>query len=113
MVTGKQQTEPTRLSPGRFVVHVRGDMDYDHAQQLKASLTAALSVAPEGWDVVVDLQHSSFCDSAGLNALLAARQEAVEEGRELVLAAPSHQMVRMLELTGSTRLFTLAPAVPA
>ncbi|MFI8521111.1 STAS domain-containing protein [Streptomyces sp. NPDC085481] len=93
------------------VVRVRGDMDLDHAEELRASLMAAVAEAPRGADIVVDLRHSSFCDSSGLNALLAARQEATESGHRLRLAAPSHQMVRLLELTGSMGLFVLGPAV--
>lgn len=34
----------------------------------------------------VDLRNSCFCDSAGLNALLAARQHARERGTHLMLA---------------------------
>ena len=80
-------------------------------EQLRASLATALSEAPEGSDVIVDLQNSSFCDSTGLNALLAAREEARNRGHHLLLATPSHQMIRLLELTGSADLFTLLPAV--
>ncbi|RSS58113.1 STAS domain-containing protein [Streptomyces sp. WAC06614] len=112
MATRNEHTLPT-ASPdaGPYVVRVSGDMDVDHAEQLTAALTVALSRAPRGADLVVDLCHSSFCDSAGLNVLLAARQRACTEGKHLVLAAPSHQMIRLLELTGAEDLFAFAPAV--
>ncbi|MFD7629301.1 STAS domain-containing protein [Streptomyces sp. NPDC059851] len=112
MGTGTEDADrlTTLLNSGRYVVRVSGDMDFDHAEQLDSSLTAALSRAEDGSDIVVDLQHSSFCDSAGLNALLTARRQALERGQRLVLAAPSHQMIRMLELTGSVDLFALVPA---
>ncbi|WP_430727702.1 STAS domain-containing protein [Streptomyces virginiae] len=87
-------------------------MDCEHDQQLRAMLMAAISRAPTHSDVLVDLRNSSFCDSAGLNALLDARQQARERGSKLMLAAPSHQMIRLVQLTGSMALFTLCPAVP-
>ncbi|MFD8637564.1 STAS domain-containing protein [Streptomyces sp. NPDC059533] len=113
MTIGKGDTDRRRTLPGQdpYVLRVSGDMDLDHADQLRASLDTALSEAPEGSDVIVDLQNSSFCDSTGLNALLAAREEARILGHRLLLAAPSHQMIRLLELTGSDGLFTLLPAV--
>ncbi|MGW6577478.1 STAS domain-containing protein [Streptomyces sp. NPDC054945] len=113
-MTSKEHTIPQAAlpGPGQPVVRVSGDMDFEHDQQLRAMLMAAISRAPTHSDVVVDLRNSSFCDSAGLNALLAARQQAREQGTKLMLAAPSHQMIRLLQLTGSMALFTLCPAVP-
>ncbi|MGW8765878.1 STAS domain-containing protein [Streptomyces sp. NPDC055815] len=86
-----------------------GEMDLEHAEELRASLRAALTSAPAGSDIVVDLQNSSFCDSSGLNVLLTARLWALERGQHLVLAAPSHQMIRILELTEADHLFTYIP----
>ncbi|MFF0474832.1 STAS domain-containing protein [Streptomyces sp. NPDC004284] len=112
-MTSKEHTVPPAAlsNAGHHTVRVSGDMDYKHAQQLHAMLMAAVTRAPAHCDVVVDLRNSSFCDSAGLSALLAARQQAREQGTRLVLAAPSHQMIRVLELTGSLELFTLCPTV--
>ncbi|MFE0580031.1 MULTISPECIES: STAS domain-containing protein [unclassified Streptomyces] len=94
------------------VVRVTGDMDLEHAGELRETLAAALSQAPEGAEVIVDLRNSSFCDSAGLNTLLEARRQAVQSGHVLRLAAPSHQLLRLLELTGSSGSFPLDASVP-
>ncbi|MFJ6577149.1 STAS domain-containing protein [Streptomyces sp. NPDC091368] len=101
----------TGSASGQSVVRVSGEMDFEHVRALTASLTAALEQAPPGADIVVDLRYSSFCDSSGLNALLAARRRALRRGQRLVLAAPSHQMIRLLERTHTDTLFTYAPAV--
>ncbi|GHG11305.1 STAS domain-containing protein [Streptomyces filamentosus] len=93
-----------------FVVRVAGDMDLEHAAGLRSLLLDGVARAPRGADVVVDLQNSSFCDSTGLTLLLAARQALRETGSRLTLAAPSHQMVRLLELTDCVGLFRLGPA---
>ncbi|WP_051794779.1 STAS domain-containing protein [Streptomyces sp. NRRL S-87] len=113
MTSGEDRTsQPTApRNAGPHVVRVSGEMDFDHAEQLGAMLAEAVDEAPDGSDIVVDLRNSSFCDSAGLNRLLGSRQRAQQAGHRLVLAAPSHQMVRMLELTETAALFPLIPAV--
>ncbi|MET8297607.1 STAS domain-containing protein [Streptomyces sp. NPDC001272] len=111
MISGKDPTdEPAARSARPVAVHVSGEMDHDHATQLGAMLRAALDEAPEGADIVVDLRNSSFCDSSGLNVLLTTQRLARASRHRIVLAAPSHQMVRVLQLTGSTDLFTLVSA---
>ncbi|MEV5973403.1 STAS domain-containing protein [Streptomyces sp. NPDC051921] len=93
------------------VVHVSGEIDLHHAGELENLITTALSDAQPSTKIVVDLSNSSFCDSAGLNALIRAREAALRTGHTLSLAAPSHQMLRLLELTGTAALFPLQPAV--
>ncbi|WP_328786292.1 STAS domain-containing protein [Streptomyces sp. NBC_00273] len=53
----------------------------------------------------VDCSRVSFCDSSALNALLAARLTAQEAGTVVRLAAPNHQLQRLLEMTGALPLF--------
>ncbi|MFC9593853.1 STAS domain-containing protein [Streptomyces sp. NPDC056944] len=110
MTTGAHHTcHPLPLAEA--VVHVRGEMDYGLASELlRASLLAALARVPSGSNLVIDLRNSSFCDSSGLNVLLAVRLRALKRGIHLVLAAPSHQMIRLLEFTESDDLFTYATA---
>ncbi|WP_051807394.1 STAS domain-containing protein [Streptomyces sp. NRRL F-2664] len=98
--------------PDPYVVPVRGDMDLDHAGALRETLAAALSWAARGAEVVVDLRNSSFCDSTGLNILLDARRTAALTGHVLRLAAPSHQLLRLLDTTDSSRSFPLDASVP-
>ncbi|WP_406864501.1 STAS domain-containing protein [Streptomyces sp. HUAS MG47] len=115
MTSEQEQTahpETDRRVPQNLVLRVSGEMDLDHSAELRTLLLDGVARAPHGTAVVVDLQNSSFCDSTGLNLLLAARELALETGKSITLAAPSHQMVRLLELTGSAGLFRLGPAVP-
>ncbi|MFG3042216.1 STAS domain-containing protein [Streptomyces sp. NPDC048330] len=108
MATGAEHAHP--LLPAEQVVRVSGEMDYGRASELlQASLLAALDETPSGSNLVVDLRNSSFCDSTGLNVLLEVRLRALNRGVHLVLAAPSHQMIRLLEFTGSDDLFTYVP----
>lgn len=95
------------------VVHVTGEIDIQHAGELEILITKALSDATLSTEIIVDLTNSSFCDSSGLNALIRAREAALRTGRTFSLAAPSHQMLRLLDLTGTARLFQLWPPVAA
>ncbi|MCB5179025.1 STAS domain-containing protein [Streptomyces antimicrobicus] len=91
------------------VVRPYGEMDVTRSQDFREVLLAALSADGPGREVVVDLQHLSFCDSAGLNALLDARARAEATGQRLSLAAPRGQFTRLLEITGTAHLFPITP----
>ncbi|WP_418959791.1 STAS domain-containing protein [Streptomyces tritici] len=98
-------TETDTRTEDPYVLGLRGDMDLHHADELRALLFAGIAQAPDGAEIVIDLRNSSFCDTTGLNVLLAARDEALDRGHSVRLAAPSHQMVRLLEITGRVGLF--------
>ncbi|MFD0355253.1 STAS domain-containing protein [Streptomyces sp. NPDC127110] len=94
------------------VVRPFGEMDIVRAHAFRQALLDALEAEPRPARVVVDLGHLSLCDSSGLNALLTARNLAVEHGQSVDLAAPSRQFLRLLEMTGALELFTITPTVP-
>ncbi|MFF6772265.1 STAS domain-containing protein [Streptomyces sp. NPDC012637] len=93
------------------VVHVSGELDIQHADKLEGLLAAALASAEPSTAIIVDLSNSSFCDSSGLNVLIRAREAGLRTGHTLSLAAPNHQMLRLLDLTGTAPLFPVGPAV--
>ncbi|MFJ4862309.1 MULTISPECIES: STAS domain-containing protein [unclassified Streptomyces] len=99
--------------PRQTVIHVAGEMDMDRAHVFRAELDAVIANASAGVEVVVDLSGLAFCDSSGLNALLAARQHAEESGHHLRLAGPSPQVTRLLEITGTIDLFPIGSVPPA
>jgi anti-sigma B factor antagonist len=68
----------------------------------------AAAVAGEGLpQVVVDMTGVEFCDSTGMNVLLAALRRARERGGELVLAAPRPAVRKILQVTGLESVFTV------
>ena len=101
---------PAGTPPTPGVVRVAGDLDMHHLEEVRSTLLRAIAEAPPGTEVLIDLVYSSFCDSSGLEALLTARQRALESGRTLRLGAPSHQMLRLMELTDTAWLFEMGPA---
>ncbi|MFE1344460.1 STAS domain-containing protein [Streptomyces sp. NPDC058757] len=92
---------------------VSGELDIHRAEEVRSTLLRAITEAPPGAEVIVDLLYSSFCDSSGLDALLTARRRAADSGHALRLRAPSHQMVRLLKSTDTADLFPMSPAPPA
>jgi len=92
------------------VVAVAGELDLDSAPALTSELTSAMDErAIEA--IVVDCQGMSFCDSTGLNALLAARLRAEGQGLAISLAAVPAATSRMFGITGADTVFQLYPDV--
>lgn len=88
------------------VVALAGEIDLYTAPRLQSELTGALSAAGPA-RIVVDMSAVDFCDSTGMNVLLAAHRLATERGGDLVLAAPRPAVRKILEVTGLQSVFTI------
>ncbi|MFJ7147204.1 STAS domain-containing protein [Streptomyces sp. NPDC100445] len=75
-----------------------GEMDYLTGPMFRTEFLDLL--ASGDTFVVLDVAGVPFCDSAGLNALLAAHRRAREIGTRLVLAAVPDQLRQLLRITG-------------
>ncbi|WP_185893960.1 STAS domain-containing protein [Streptomyces sp. WAC05950] len=101
-------TPPGVVIVGRTaVVRPVGEIDIDTAPSLSRALAHALTyVATSRADrIVADCSRVTFCDSSGLNALIAARLQAVEAGTTIGLSNPAPQLQRLLQMTGAAPLF--------
>jgi anti-sigma B factor antagonist len=85
---------------------VAGEIDLYTAPRLHGELVAALSV-DYPVRLVVDMSGVEFCDSTGMNVLLAAHRRAQEHGGELQLAAPRPGVRKILQVTGLESVFTV------
>jgi anti-sigma B factor antagonist len=97
----------TSRSQGEFVVlSVQGEIDLYTVPRLRHELTRVMA---DGGPVhlVVDLSGVDFCDSTGVNALLAAHREAQDSGGGLELAAPRPAVRKILQVTGLESVFTV------
>jgi anti-sigma B factor antagonist len=98
--------------PGNaYVVHVAGEIDMSHEEQLRAELHRAVEADAKG--IVVDLTECEFIDSSGIRALLLSREEAKpQDGSEaLAVAASSDQILRILEVMGLDQVILIKPTV--
>jgi anti-sigma B factor antagonist len=74
------------------------EIDVTNAPGAAAALAAVSGQSPEV--ITADLTATSFCDSAGIEALARASQLAATAGAELRLALGDSPVARILQLTG-------------
>jgi anti-sigma B factor antagonist len=82
---------------GQVVVHLRGELDMATAPALATCLERLCAAHPD--TVVVDASHLDFCDSSGLNVLIAYNRRAQQDGVHVLLRGPSDALRRLLEIT--------------
>ena len=88
------------------VISVSGELDLASSPALEVELERlAAGSAPL---VIVDLRELEFMDSTGLSVLVRAHQRAQESGQRFGLVNGSHQVKRLLSLTGVADRLTLA-----
>ncbi|MEU0374425.1 STAS domain-containing protein [Streptomyces sp. NPDC006283] len=75
------------------VVYVTGKLDVDTASRIRQALVEAIAGHER---VIIDLRRLSFCDCAGLSALIAARNAARHHGTTLTFRNPPRQLARLL-----------------
>jgi anti-anti-sigma factor len=79
-------------------------------QEGNAMFSVDLSIREGGGHVIVVLGGLEFIDSSSVAALARGRKLARHAGGDLLLAAPQHQVLRVLTLT---RLIDVFPSTPA
>ncbi|HWM11690.1 MAG TPA: STAS domain-containing protein [Solirubrobacteraceae bacterium] len=96
-------------SGGVTVLVLTGELDLAAAPVLRARVDAAAG----GRGLVVDLEQTTFVDSAVLKELLRARAELAAADAGLVLAGVSTPVRRLLDLTRTYELFEHVPDADA
>ena len=85
---------------------VAGEIDLYTAPRLHGELVTVLA-GDDPVRLVVDMSGVEFCDSTGMNVLLAAHRRAREHGGDLELAAPRPSVRKILQVTGLESVFTV------
>jgi len=89
------------------IVVLPAEIDIANAGLVRADLLAAASTGTPV--IIADLSRCSFCDCAGVAALLGAAAEAVLLGAQLRLVAKAGPVLRVFELVGLTCLVPVYP----
>jgi anti-sigma B factor antagonist len=101
----------TCLEQGTSTVVVAvGEIDLASSGRLWRELADALSVSAS---VIVDCTLITFCDSAGIAALMRAHQAARDTGVFFALAGMPDCLDRVLELAGLSAMLETFPTVAA
>src|SRR4051794_28781587 len=91
------------------VLHLRGELDSDTANQLHTVLADLLErPVPR---IVVDLTDLKFCDSVGLSAFITSKQVIAARGGWLSFAGANPFLTQLLETVGLSRYFAIFPEV--
>ena len=111
MRIGRQAGEPGRAAMRWRAIRMPAEVDVANAREAREALLAAIG---EGWAIVVaDLGDTSFCDCAGVAALMSACLYAAEAGAQLRVVARTRAVLRTLELTGITQVMPVYPDLAA
>lgn len=96
---------------GVLVVHVEGDVDTLTSPLLSSYLADQFETNPQV--LVLDLTCVQFLGSAGLAALIMAREEAGRRDTKLRLVSASHAVLRPLAATGLSGEFDIYESTAA
>jgi len=93
------------------VITLPAEIDLANAELVRQDLLSA--VAQGATRVIADMTATTFCDSAGIAALVRVVQRAAAHGSGLRLAASAPAVTRVLALTGVDKLIEVYPSVAA
>ncbi len=93
------------------VITLPEEIDISNSEQVREELLSLLNRGPAV--LIVDMAETTFCDSAGVNALVRAHRRATASDAEIRLVLTSRGVERVLAITGVDRLITIYPSVAA
>lgn len=91
------------------VVKLPAEIDLTLADAVREALLSVLNSGALG--LVVDMTATTFCDSAGITALVRAARRAGANGATIRLAATAPPVLRIFSLVGIDRLIDIHPTV--
>lgn len=89
----------SRVTDGRAVVSLGGELDLDGVDVLYAEVRALVDGGAVH-TIEIDAESLTFVDSAGLHAVLSAQAAAQAAGLTFRVVSLSPQLSRVVELTG-------------
>jgi anti-sigma B factor antagonist len=97
-------TETADQITNRRVVHLAGEIDLEHAPQVRKVLLGAVE---QGRLILVDMAGVEYIDSSGIACLIEALQEARKKCADLALIAVNPQAMRVLALARLDTVFAI------
>ena len=93
------------------VVTLPVEIDIVNADRVRDDLLSILNRGAA--TLIVDMGGTTFCDSAGVNALVRAHKRAAANDSEMRLVVSAPAVRRVLNITGVDRLMAVYPSVAA
>ncbi|MGH3622656.1 MAG: STAS domain-containing protein [Sciscionella sp.] len=85
-----------------LVLEVTGEVDLDHAEELREAVLATFDEQPA--EVWIDLAGVSFLNSSGLGALLSGVKEAESRGIRFAVRRQQPQVRKVVDMVGLTEV---------
>lgn len=92
------------------IITVTGEIDLATAPELSEAIRHLLYTASR---IVIDLDQVSFIDSTGLSVLVATYRRMTTEGGSMALVCNNASCMRVMQMTGLSRLFTFYASTAA
>jgi anti-sigma B factor antagonist len=99
---------PLRVTHTETGILVAGDID---ASTVSGLALALLPLPPGSGDIELNMANVDFIDSSGLQVLIQAHQSATDQDRRVVIADPSPNVSRLLQLSGLNDVLHIVRAV--
>jgi anti-sigma B factor antagonist len=96
---------------GFAVLSVRGEVDVYTAPQLREQLIQLVDAGQR--QIIVDLEGVEFLDSTGLGVLVGGLKRVRSHDGDLGLVCTQRRILKVLEITGLTKVFTIHETVDA
>ncbi len=93
------------------VVRLPAEIDLTVADELREALLAVLNQGALG--LIADMTATTFCDSAGITALVRAARRAAAGGTIMRIVVTAAPVLRVFTLVGIDRLIDIHPSVAA
>lgn len=90
------QLSERTLEGGRLEIKIDGELDLAVAPELRAALEQASDVD----QVVISMENCDFIDSTGISVIVHDYVKRLEDGKRVAVAGCSHQVERILSVTG-------------
>jgi anti-sigma B factor antagonist len=94
---------------GATVITLAGDVDARSAPIVRDDLVDAIETT--GGLIILDLTNVLYMDSMGLGMLVGALKRANERGVRLRFVITGSQILKVLNITGLSRVFDIYPSV--
>lgn len=98
--------EPLEAPAGVAALRLEGELDVSTGSEVRETVDRALAAGATG--LLFDMEKVTFMDSSMLREFLRAQGELRTRDGAVVLVAPRPAILRLLELTRTAALFTVA-----
>jgi anti-sigma B factor antagonist len=99
-------------SEGTLVLNLSGELDLATIEPLRDATHKAITTG--GYSLLIfDMTQLEFIDSTGLHALAEAHRGMALHGGDVTMIGCRPNVLKVLELTGLTQLFTMLDERPA